>query len=88
MGFSELRCGVREKERKKMNLGFRERSWPGGFDLATRAGSRRMEMDGHERLGQRRSPGRKGREAEFPAQAQVAAWARGRERRAAGRRLR
>jgi len=28
-------------------------------------------------LGQRRSPGGKGREAEFPAQAQVVAWARG-----------
>ena len=34
-------------------------------------------MDGHERVGQRRSPGGKGREADFPAQAQVAAWARG-----------
>jgi len=28
-GLTGLRCGVREKERKKMNLGFRERSWPG-----------------------------------------------------------
>ena len=60
-----------------MNLGFRDRGWPGGFVRAKRAGSHRMEMDGHGRLGQRRSPGGKGREAEFPAQAQVAAWARG-----------
>ena len=69
-------------------LGQGRRAGRWGFDLATRAGSRRMEMDGHERLGQRRSPGGKGREADFPTQAQVAAWARGRERRAAGRRVR
>ena len=60
-----------------MNLGFRERGWPGGFVRAKRAGSRRMEMDGHGRLGQRRSPGGIGHKAEIPAQAQVAAWARG-----------
>ena len=60
-----------------MMLGQGRRAGRWGFDLATRAGSRRMEMDGHERLGQRRSPGGIGREAEFPAQAQVAAWARG-----------
>ena len=60
-----------------MTLGQGRRAGRRGFDLATRAGSRRMEMDGHERLGQRHSPGGKGREAEFPAQAQVAAWARG-----------
>jgi len=59
-----------------MNLGFRERGWPGGFVRAKRAGSRRMEMDGHGRLGQRRSPVGIGHKAEIPAQAQVAAWAR------------
>ena len=35
-------------------------------------------------MGQRRSPGGIGREAEFPAQAQVAAWARGSARHAVG----
>ena len=60
-----------------MNLGFRERGWPGGFVRAKRPGSRRMEMDGHGRLGQRRSPGGIGHKAEIPAQAQVVAWARG-----------
>ena len=71
-----------------MNLGFREKRRPGGFVRAKRAGSRRMEMDGHGRLGQRRSPGGIGHKAEIPAQAQVAAWARGRERARLGTGLR
>ena len=71
-----------------MNLGFRDRGWPGGFVRAKRAGSRRMEMDGHGRLGQRRSPGGIGHKAEIPAQAQVAAWARGGERARLGAGLR
>ena len=58
-------------------LGQGRRAGRWGFDLATRAGSRRMEMDGHGRLGQRRSPGGIGHKAEISAQAQVAAWARG-----------
>ena len=78
----------RGEEKEEMNLGFRDRGWPGGFVRAKRAGSRRMEMDGHGRLGQRRSPGGIGHKAEIPAQAQVAAWARGGERARLGAGLR
>ena len=61
-----------------MVYGFRGRGAAGRvFDAPSCALHRSIETDGHERLGQRRSPGGKGREAEFPAQAQVAAWARG-----------
>jgi len=70
-----------------MMLGQGRRAGRWGFDLATRVGSRRMEMDGHGRLGQRRSPGGIGHKAEIPAQAQVAAWAWGCAERADGPRL-
>ena len=63
-----------------MVYGFRGRGAAGRvFDAPSCALHRSIETDGRERLGQHRSPGGIGRKAEIPAQAQVAAWARGRE---------
>jgi len=60
-----------------MNLGFRERGRPGGFCSGETAG---QPSDPIQRLGfagPALGPGGNGCAAEFPAQAQVAAWARG-----------
>ena len=69
-----LRCGsgARREESEgedRMKLGLREARPAGVFDAPSCALHRSIEMDGRERLGQRRSPGGIGREAEFPAQA-------------------
>jgi len=60
-----------------MALGLRgaERRW--GFDRPKRPLGRPIGFNGARCVGQRRGPGGRAREAEFPAQAQVAAWARG-----------
>ena len=67
-----------------MNLGFREKRRPGV--LFGRNGQTAVRSDPAIRIC--RTGFRPRRANEIPAQAQVAAWARGRERRAAGRRVR
>ena len=67
----------RGEEKEKWSRVFGGGAAGRAFDAPSCALHRSIETDGHERLGQRRSPGGKGREAEFPAQAQVAAWTRG-----------
>ena len=54
-----------------------------GFDPAILKANRPIGASGWDQLGQRRNPGGIGREADFPAQAQVAAWAWGSARHSA-----
>jgi hypothetical protein len=75
-----VRLQLGEEERKKwLGLGLPTASR--GFDLATFARGRWMMMDGWDHpalMWAKISPGGRAAQAEFPAQAQVAAWARGR----------
>ena len=59
-----------------MALGQGRRDGRWGFDPAMRAGSRRMETDGHERVGQVAAQASAWTRGTLPAQAQVAAWVR------------
>ena len=59
-----------------MALGQGRRDGRRGFDPAMRAGSRRMETDGHERVGQVAAQAGARTRGTLPAQAQVAAWVR------------
>jgi len=58
---------VGEERRKRNGLGFSGGAAGRAFDAPSCALHRSIETDGHERLGQRHSPGGKGREAEFSA---------------------
>ena len=63
-----------------MALGQGRRDGRRGFDPAMRAGSRRMETDGHERVGQVAAQVGARTRGTLPAQAQVAACAREKKR--------
>ena len=75
-GLSGEERAVRGEEREsegRMALGQGRRDGRRGFDPTMRAGSRRMETDGHERVGQVVAQAGARTRGTLPAQAQVAA---------------